>query len=180
MTTNEKRQFAIGADRWAGASKVIEEAAEVTQVLAKLLATYGEREHWGDGDLVLRLEEELGDLKAAISFFLLNNPDVRGEVVRERASQKLRQFEEWHGEASGAPCEKFEWREVLGRASQKLRHALTWNGKHIATVEQSDEVYTTFMAFGGSPGVSTTLAAAKDLAETTFADARSPQRERLD
>lgn len=90
--------FAIGASRWAGISKLVEEAGEVGQVCGKLIATYGEIQHWDGSCLRDRLEEEMGDVLAAIDFVLAVNPleGLRREVVEARRAQKLALFWKWH------------------------------------------------------------------------------------
>jgi NTP pyrophosphatase (non-canonical NTP hydrolase) len=92
-----ERLFAIGADRWAGLSKLIEEAGEVVQVCGKLLATYGDVKHWEGSHLGERLEQELGDLLAAVEFVLEVNPAVLSrQAVEARLQKKLELFRQWH------------------------------------------------------------------------------------
>lgn len=86
--------FAIGAERWAGISKLMEEAGEVVQVCGKLLATYGDVKHWHLGE---RLEEELGDVLAAVDFVLdVNSTVLRRQAVETRRAAKLELFRQWH------------------------------------------------------------------------------------
>ena len=89
--------FAIGADRWPGISKLMEETAEVVQVCSKLLATYGDVMHWDGSNLRDRLEEELGDALAAIDFVLMLCP-LDAQRVMERRASKLKLFQQWHRE----------------------------------------------------------------------------------
>jgi hypothetical protein len=56
--------FGIGADTWPGLAKLAEEASEVIQIIAKLIATGGRTDHWSGMDLGKALEDELGDLEA--------------------------------------------------------------------------------------------------------------------
>lgn len=94
--------FAIGSKVWPGTSKVLEEMGELTQVLGKLIATAGDRQHW-DGDLIPRLIEELGDLVAALTFFGLHNlNDEEQDAVLERAEVKMALFEKWHAAKTSA------------------------------------------------------------------------------
>jgi len=87
--------FAIGADRWPGISKLVEECGEVVHVCGKLLGTYGERPHWDGTDLKERLQQELGDLEAAICFVVgLCYLDM--DAIMARRDAKLKQFEHWH------------------------------------------------------------------------------------
>ena len=94
--------FAIGSRVWPGTSKVLEEMGELTQVLGKLIATGGDRQHW-DGDLMPRLIEELGDLVAALTFFGLHNlSDENQDTVLERSEVKFELFEKWHATKTSA------------------------------------------------------------------------------
>lgn len=96
-------KFAIGAQRWAGLSKVIEECGEVVQVAGKLLATYGETRHWEGPDLAQRLQDELGDLSAAVIFLVEHSPELNGDIISARAQYKLDLFEMWHTNSDPSP-----------------------------------------------------------------------------
>jgi NTP pyrophosphatase (non-canonical NTP hydrolase) len=87
--------FAIGSRTWPGLSKLIEELGEVAQVAGKLIATGGEPGHWDGTNLRTRIEDELADLEAAITFVLEHN-DLDAGRVAERRAAKLRQFRDWH------------------------------------------------------------------------------------
>lgn len=86
--------FGIGAVTWPGIAKLMEEAGEVVQVCAKLLATGGRTDHWSGDDLRVRLVEEMGDLGAALDYVHAHNL-LPG--VTERRDAKFRQFQQWHG-----------------------------------------------------------------------------------
>jgi NTP pyrophosphatase (non-canonical NTP hydrolase) len=94
--------FAIGSLRWPGLSKVAEESGEVVQVIGKLMGTGGEPAHWDGSDLRVRLQEELGDLLAAVDYVLRVNPYALNELeVAVRRSQKLETFLRWHRQQGG-------------------------------------------------------------------------------
>lgn len=98
--------FFIGADKWSGISKLIEEAGEVLQVAGKLIGVQGEAKHWDRGDLYLRVAEELGDLTAAIDFVLDHAPVQLRAIVIARREEKYKLFTKWHFEARmGAEAE---------------------------------------------------------------------------
>lgn len=81
---------------WPGLAKLIEECGEVIQVAGKLIATDGETAHWSGDDLAVRLEEELGDLEAAIAFFIDHNRShLNGERISVRTLRKRALFEDW-------------------------------------------------------------------------------------
>jgi len=87
--------YAFGSDVWPGMAKLIEEMGELHQVLGKLMALGGtEVNHWDGTNMVSRLEEEIGDVQAALSFFASKN-GVDLKRVSARSSMKLKLFEEW-------------------------------------------------------------------------------------
>lgn len=88
--------FGIGADRWPGVAKLLEECGELSQALAKLVATGGDTEHWDGTDLRDRIEEEMGDVLAAVFYTMARNPQLRGHVIRRRADFKEQRFTRWH------------------------------------------------------------------------------------
>ncbi len=96
--------FMIGGAVWPGLSKLIEECGEVLQVGGKLMGSAGDTAHWS-GDLNQMLIEELGDLLAAVGFFMdVNGLDV--DAVLARSTTKLALFEKWHAETQIDPDPK--------------------------------------------------------------------------
>lgn len=88
--------YAIGDDRWAGMSKLIEEMGELNQVFGKIMALNGGTDHW-DGDLMPKLLEELGDVMAAHLFFqVMSLSPEQIAVVEARRDHKLVLFSQWH------------------------------------------------------------------------------------
>lgn len=96
MTTGSG-DFSIGSEVWPGTSKLLEEMGELQQVLGKLIAVAGSTEHW-DGDLRPRLIEELGDVSAAIGFFMEQNFVGDEVAIANRIVAKLLLFRKWHAE----------------------------------------------------------------------------------
>lgn len=92
--------FFIGATKWPGISKLMEECGEVLQVCGKLIATRGEVKHWdGEKPLDERLLDELADLCAAIDFVVIENFSLKEIVaLNERAKEKLDRFKRWHAD----------------------------------------------------------------------------------
>lgn len=90
--------FMIGGVLWPGLSKLLEEAGEVIQVGGgKLMGSAGNPNHWS-GDLRQMFVEELGDMLAAIDFFVEQNGlDVT--AINHRNANKLTLFRQWHREA---------------------------------------------------------------------------------
>lgn len=107
--TDNNGPYGIGSETWPGLAKLLEECGEVIQVLSKLLAK-GNLDHvWtevdgtprGWGDLTDPLHEELGDLRAAMNFFIASNEEVDVDRVFERADEKFVTFQRWHKEGLG-------------------------------------------------------------------------------
>ena len=88
-------RFHIGAAEWPGISKLIEESGEVQQVCGKLIASEGKKEHWDGTDLKCRLEEELGDLLAAIDF-VMTECGLSDDRILFRCQEKTALFRKWH------------------------------------------------------------------------------------
>lgn len=98
MADDDVGKFSLSRDAdWQGLAKLVEECGEVIQVAGKLMATDGDPEHWSGENLAERLEEELGDLEAAVTFFIACNHHrhLHADAVAQRARRKFHQFEEW-------------------------------------------------------------------------------------
>lgn len=96
--SHEPTMFHIGAQKWPGISKLMEECGEVLQVCGKLIATRGETKHWDGGPpLDERLLDELADLSAAINFVLSSNfTESQIEQWDLRVTEKIERFFRWH------------------------------------------------------------------------------------
>ena len=90
-------EYAIGSNVWPGMSKLIEEMGELQQVLGKLIAIGGASTHWDGSNLVDRVEEEVGDVMAALTFFIEQN-HLSSSAINERVMLKLDLFRTWHSE----------------------------------------------------------------------------------
>lgn len=80
---------------WPGLGKLVEEAAEVTQVAARLIGAPNAAPHLAEAVLRGRLEEELGDLMAAAAFVAEANGLDERKIAARRA-EKLSLFTRWH------------------------------------------------------------------------------------
>lgn len=87
--------FAIGARRWPGISKLIEECGEVVQICGKILGAGGAANHWDGSNLRERLHEEIADLRAALAFVVAAN-ELDDLVIERRTREKIVQFTRWH------------------------------------------------------------------------------------
>jgi NTP pyrophosphatase (non-canonical NTP hydrolase) len=85
---------------WPGASRLLEESGELNQVLGKLIGAGGVVEHWDGSNLRDRLIEELGDVAAAVEFFVAAS-GLSVDEVNARKAKKLDRYWSWHF-ASGA------------------------------------------------------------------------------
>jgi hypothetical protein len=91
--------FSIGGKVWPGTSKVLEEMGELSQVLGKLIGSHGEVEHYDGSNLRDKLVEEIGDLRAALSFFQeFNMTPEENNAVAERIGKKIVLFMKWQAE----------------------------------------------------------------------------------
>ena len=88
-------KFFIGADKWPGITKLVEESGEVLQVCGKLIATDGDVNHYDGSNLKERLENELADLMAAIGF-VGAHCGLNVQRISDRAETKRTLFEHWH------------------------------------------------------------------------------------
>lgn len=93
---SEAGPYSIGSDNWNGMSKLIEEMGELQQVLGKLIGSDGNPNHWS-GDLIEKLVEEVGDVFAALNFFVSKNmSEENQDRALLQAERKLQLFEEWN------------------------------------------------------------------------------------
>lgn len=81
-----------------GVAKLIEECGELLQVCGKRLASYHEDLHWDGTNLRERMEEEMGDVKAAIQF-VTDKFGLNSAFIESRKFEKLRLFREWDSHA---------------------------------------------------------------------------------
>lgn len=79
----------------AGVAKLIEECGELTQILGKKLAYWHTDVHPdGAGSINERIEQEMGDVRAAMSF-VMDRLDLDVIAINERAAKKFRLFKSW-------------------------------------------------------------------------------------
>jgi hypothetical protein len=90
--------FGIGARRWPGVSKLVEEAGETLQIVGKFMQT-PDGDHWDNRDGGVQLKErfqmEIADLRAAIDF-VIKHGEFDKEALMRRYHEKLAKFELWH------------------------------------------------------------------------------------
>jgi len=98
------KPYYIGSDEWNGLSKLIEELGELQQVCGKLIGSQGEANHWS-GDLNAKFVEELGDVYAALDFFVDMNfsPEIQKDIY-QRAFIKNTTFRKWDKDVRNAEC----------------------------------------------------------------------------
>jgi len=89
-----------------GLAKLGEECGELNQVFGKLVMTGGRREHWEGSDLYHRLEEEMGDVFAALDFLLEHSGELNLRRVYARRASKRALFEKWRQENQKYPGEE--------------------------------------------------------------------------
>ncbi len=95
----------------AGVAKLIEECGELQQVLGKRLAYWTTDEHPDGTNLRERMQEEMGDVMAAIEF-VVDELDLSRRAIIVRAETKGLLFTTWHEQidnndtAIDRPCER--------------------------------------------------------------------------
>lgn len=91
--------YSIGSDVWPGLAKAGEESGELIQVIGKIIAAGGAIAHWDGSDLMTRLEDEAGDVLAAVDF-LIEASGLDADRVWDQRLAKLALFRQWHTEKS--------------------------------------------------------------------------------
>jgi NTP pyrophosphatase (non-canonical NTP hydrolase) len=89
--------YSIGSGVWPGLAKAGEEAGELVQVVGKIIAAGGADKHWDGSSLRARLEDEAGDLLAALAF-LAEASDLDIARIGAQRATKLALFRKWHAE----------------------------------------------------------------------------------
>lgn len=88
------KPYCIGSDEWNGLSKLIEELGELQQVCGKLVGSEGSIAHWS-GNLQDKFVEELGDVYAAMDYFIEQNLVDLDSDIAYQAHRKLQTFRQW-------------------------------------------------------------------------------------
>jgi O-acetyl-ADP-ribose deacetylase (regulator of RNase III)/NTP pyrophosphatase (non-canonical NTP hydrolase) len=93
------KMYQIGSDTWNGMSKLVEEMGELHQVCGKLMGNGGELSYWS-GDLMPKFIEEIGDVLAALDFFIMHNftNQEQDEIIGQNM-MKLNRFMGWNKDA---------------------------------------------------------------------------------
>lgn len=90
--------YQLQSDNWPGLAKIVEETGELNQVLGKLMATGGVRDYYDGSDLEDMANDELGDVLAAMIFFIENNAGLDLTRINNRATEKIYKFQSWREE----------------------------------------------------------------------------------
>lgn len=81
-----------------GLTKLIEECGELIQICAKKQAYFDTDNHPdGKGSIKRRMEDEVGDVCAAISF-VISEFGLDSQHIMERQTDKLNLYNEWHAQ----------------------------------------------------------------------------------
>lgn len=109
LANDTAEPFGISAETWPGLAKLVEECGEVIQIIGKLIATGGRTDHWSGTDLAKALEDELGDVEAAITFVLsVNFERLDHRRIYDRAHRKANIFHDWHNGIEDTYAERME------------------------------------------------------------------------
>jgi NTP pyrophosphatase (non-canonical NTP hydrolase) len=74
--------YRITSREFAGLAKLAEECSEVSQAALKVIGGCETPEQ------IAHLEDEMGDVYAALRFFLDNNPEISWSRIADRANEK--------------------------------------------------------------------------------------------
>lgn len=85
-----------------GRDKLLEECGELIQVAAKKNACPNTDAHWDGTNLKLRMQEEMGDVLAAMRF-VTETHGLDDEAIIQRSNEKLATFRTWHAEPDNHP-----------------------------------------------------------------------------
>jgi NTP pyrophosphatase (non-canonical NTP hydrolase) len=88
-----KSKYRVCSIEWPGLAKLVEEAGEVVKEAGKIMGGCDSPER------VARLNEELGDLWAAMVFVRSNNLQLDNAVIAAKADEKLNR---WYSKRYGA------------------------------------------------------------------------------
>lgn len=77
-----------------GLTKLMEECGELIQILAKKLAYIDTDIHLGDNPIKHRMEDEIADVVAAITF-VVEQFDLDVPYMSTRANKKIELYEKW-------------------------------------------------------------------------------------
>lgn len=95
VTPDKTIPYLIGSNKFAGISKIVEEAGEVLQVIGKLMGFGKFGIHWDGKPVKGSLEDEIADLLAAVDFAISKNKLSR-KKIEARRREKLKKFQFWH------------------------------------------------------------------------------------
>lgn len=104
--TRTPAPLTFGSSTWPGLVKVAEEAGEVVQVIAKMLAVGADPSRRGTAAMRHRLLEEIADLNAAVTF-ALDHSDLDAterSFIAERTAAKREKYGRWHADRSPRPA----------------------------------------------------------------------------
>jgi NTP pyrophosphatase (non-canonical NTP hydrolase) len=83
-----------------GLAKLLEECGELVQIASKKLAYFHTDQHPdGAGSLQERMEDEMGDVLAAITFCIFSF-GLNAERIQARTKMKLERFMAWHEDSN--------------------------------------------------------------------------------
>lgn len=96
---NQLYEFQLNSQKWPGLAKLTEESGEVLQIVGKLIANGGQDQHWDGTNLRDQIQEELGQLLAAITF-VCEHCNLDKEVVERNFETKTALYEKWRKEGT--------------------------------------------------------------------------------
>ncbi|MBO0826017.1 MAG: hypothetical protein J2P27_19505 [Actinobacteria bacterium] len=104
--------YGIGSDTWPGLSQL---AADAAQIARRAGAIMGDDTHQDTACLRASLQEELGDLRAAIDYVIGKNA-LDWDAVNRRRDRKRSLYERYAGKATGHAGKAADSAAAMSRA----------------------------------------------------------------
>ena len=119
MASEPPGPYSIGSDTWPGLSRLAADAAQVVRVACTIMGNGGDRGQEAEtGDLRESLQEELGDLRAAIDYVIGKNA-LDWDAVNRRRDRKRSLYERGTDEDRAHPRDQHGQRRGLARAARR-------------------------------------------------------------
>lgn len=86
--------FNIGAIKWPGITKLVEECGELLQACGKLMGARGAEFHWDGTNLRQAISNEIADVLAACEF-VVAHCNLDWHEIQDRKEKKLARYHGW-------------------------------------------------------------------------------------
>lgn len=86
--------YTTASETWPGLGKCVEECAELSVVLGKIITNHGRPVYYDGRELMDEAHEEVADVLASVIYFIKEN-DFDREFILRRMEDKLDKFYSW-------------------------------------------------------------------------------------